>query len=103
MIRQWMERLRDTMIDARRVPRRREGQSAVLTANGADHRVRVMDLSEQGAMIEGGATLGPGTYVSLQLLDREPLQGQVRWSQDGRIGLRFNAPEKPENAGQDGQ
>lgn len=93
MIRQWIERMRNTLVDARRTPRRPERQSAVLTANGVDHHVRLVDLSDRGAMIEGGASLREGTRVTLRLLDREPLGGQVRWSHDGRIGLRFDMAE----------
>lgn len=85
--------MRDTLVDARRVPRRADRQSAVLTAHGADHHVQLIDLSDHGAMIEGGAALDEGTSVTLHLLDREPLGGQVRWSHDGRIGLRFDKAE----------
>lgn len=87
----WLELLRDRIIDARRHPRMAEGkQSALLVANGREHRVRLLDLSEAGAMLEGEVALEADTNVTLRLLDREPLRGQVRWSRDGRIGLRFD-------------
>ena len=82
------------MIDARHHPRRPGGRSsAVLTADGGDHPVRLLDLSNEGAMVAARLDLAAGTKVSLQILDREPLRGQVRWSRDGRIGLRFGADD----------
>lgn len=100
----WLEQLRAAVIDARRHPRRPGGRGgAVLTAGGRDHRVRLIDLSDEGAMVAADLDLPAGTEVKLQILDREPLDGQVRWSRDGRIGLRFGADGEPPVEDQDGQ
>ncbi|HET9355412.1 MAG TPA: PilZ domain-containing protein [Sphingomicrobium sp.] len=88
----WLEQLKGQLIDARRHSRHTDRRSAVLTANGREHRVRLVDLSDAGAMVAGDAALEPGTKVTLQLLDRELLRGQVRWARDGRIGVNFDDP-----------
>ena len=89
----WIEQLKGRLIDARRYPRHSAGtRPASLTAAGEDYRVRVIDLSDGGAMIDGDVSLPTGSEVILRLLDREPLRAQVRWSVDGRIGLRFGEP-----------
>lgn len=86
----WLEQLKARVIDGRRYPRRiAEPRPAVLSAACHDHQVRVIDMSDVGAMIEADIALDAGTRVILRLLDREPLEGQVRWSRDSRIGLSF--------------
>ena len=86
----WLEQFKAQVIDGRRFPRRATApQPAVLTAAGRDHRVRLIDLSDAGAMVEADIALDAGTQVILVLLDRDPLEGQVRWSRDSRIGLDF--------------
>jgi hypothetical protein len=40
-------------------------------------------------MVESDRRLAPGAQVELDLADGVRLAGEVRWSQDGRIGLRF--------------
>lgn len=80
-------------VDARSEPRYRPAsRMAVMTLGGRDHVVRVVDLSASGARIAFSGRAEPGAEVALQLLDRERLKGQVRWSRDGRIGLNFAAP-----------
>lgn len=80
-------------IDARSEPRfRPASRMAVMTLHGRDHVVRVVDLSASGARVAFSGRAEPGADVALQLLDRERVKGQVRWSRDGRIGLNFAAP-----------
>lgn len=87
----WLEQLKDRLVDARRHPREADGKRlAILVANGREHCVRLIDLSDVGAMVEGDVVLEVDTHATLRLLDREPLRGQVRWSRDGRTGLRFS-------------
>lgn len=88
----WLEQLKGQLIDGRRHSRSADRRSAVLSANGREHQVRLVDLSEAGAMVAGDASLEPGTDVTLQLLDRDLLRGQVRWARGGRIGVNFDDP-----------
>ena len=64
----WLEQLKGQLIDARRHSRHADRRSAVLAAYGRNYRVRLIDLSDAGAMVAGDAALEPGTKVTLQLL-----------------------------------
>lgn len=59
---------------------------------GGSFPVRLRNISADGAMIESPQQVEPGANVELDLADGVRLSGQVRWSQDGRIGLKFAAP-----------
>ncbi|WP_156930271.1 PilZ domain-containing protein [Sphingomonas jaspsi] len=81
------------MFDQRSEPRQPiEQGTAVLTARRADHVVPLVNLSPNGAMIRCTAPLNIGESISLQMLDRDVIQGQVRWIRDGRVGIGFARP-----------
>ena len=69
-----------------------DSRAAVLTLRNRNHVVTLVNLSRSGAMIRfaGGAHIGES--VSLQLLDRGAIAGQVRWLRDGRMGVSFTQP-----------
>ena len=69
-----------------------ESQSAVLSHRGRNHVIRVSNVSPSGAMIVYGGMPHIGETVTLQLLDRGSVAGQVRWVRDGRVGINFIAP-----------
>lgn len=81
------------LFDQRLEPRAdASGQGAVLGFRGRDHMVDLVNLSASGAMVRFSATPRIGEAVTLQLLDRGAVQGQVRWVRDGRIGISFDRP-----------
>jgi hypothetical protein len=51
--------------------------------------VRIRNISEHGANVEGGRTLWPGAEVELDLGDAGWQMAEVRWAEDGQLGLRF--------------
>jgi diguanylate cyclase (GGDEF)-like protein len=51
--------------------------------------VRLRNISSEGAMIEAGNAMSPESEVELDLADGLRLTGKVRWSQEGRVGLKF--------------
>jgi len=51
--------------------------------------VRIRNISENGANVEGGRTLWPGAEVELDLGDAGWQMAEVRWAEDGQLGLRF--------------
>ena len=51
--------------------------------------VRLRNISAEGAMVDGGKDMAPGSEVELDLADGLRLSGEVRWSRDGRVGLKF--------------
>ena len=69
-----------------------ESQTAVLSIRGRNHIVSVVNLSRGGAMLRFAGDAHIGESVSLQLLDRGVIAGQVRWLRDGRMGVSFAHP-----------
>ena len=54
--------------------------------------VRLRNISAGGAMIECESRLSPGTPVELDLDEAGMLAAEVRWCQQGQIGLNFAEP-----------
>jgi diguanylate cyclase (GGDEF)-like protein len=64
------------------------------TAQGAETieelaPVRLRNISAGGAMIESDGILAPGTPVELDLDEAGTLAAEVRWCQQGQVGLHF--------------
>ena len=68
-----------------------ESRTAVLGFRGDSHVVRLVNLSDSGAMVIFSETPHIGEAVTLQLLDRGEVAAVVRWVRDGRIGINFAA------------
>jgi hypothetical protein len=69
-----------------------ESQTAILSFRGRNHIVSLANLSRSGAMLRFTGDAHIGESVSLQLLDRGTIDGQVRWLRDGRMGVYFACP-----------
>lgn len=69
-----------------------ESNAAVLSLRGRNHVVTLVNLSRSGAMLRFNGEAHIGESVSLQLLDRGTIDGQVRWLRDGRMGVYFATP-----------
>ena len=69
-----------------------DSQTAVLSFRGRNHIVSLVNLSSSGAMVRFTGAAHIGETVSLQLLDRGTIAGQVRWLRDGRMGVSFAQP-----------
>lgn len=69
-----------------------ESQTGVLALRGKNHVVQLVNLSRSGAMVRFAADAHIGEIVTLQLLDRGTIDGQVRWLRDGRMGVGFGRP-----------
>jgi hypothetical protein len=66
--------------------------TAVLEFRGRRHLVRVVNVSDSGAMVIFPHIPDIGERLPLQLLDRGVVSAQVRWVKNGRIGLSFGFP-----------
>ena len=64
--------------------------AGVLALRGRNHVVQLVNLSRCGAMVRFAGDAHIGESVSLQLLDRGTIAGQVRWLRDGRMGVSFD-------------
>ena len=81
------------LLDERHEPRSTcARQTGILSMRGANHVVRVVDLSRSGAMVQFPGDASQGEAVTIQLLDHGLVAGQVRWSRDGRVGIHFDTP-----------
>jgi hypothetical protein len=69
-----------------------ESHAVVLSLRGRNHVVTLVNLSRSGTMLRFGGEAHIGECVSLQLLDRGTIAGQVRWLRDGRMGVYFATP-----------
>jgi PilZ domain len=70
-----------------------ESGTAVLEFRGRKHVVRLVNVSNSGAMVTFPHIPNIGERLTLQLLDRGVVSSQVRWVKDGRIGLSFAYPQ----------
>ena len=89
MIPRRVKRLFDQRCEARLEPAH---DVAVLGWRGREMQVVLGNLSNEGVMIEFAQVPNIGETVSLQLLDRGTVSGQVRWVRDARVGINFSAP-----------
>ena len=69
-----------------------DSQTAILSLRGRNHIVSLINLSKSGAMVRFTGEAHIGESVSLQMLDRGTIDGQVRWLRDGRMGVCFVRP-----------
>ena len=67
-------------------------QTAALTIRDRNHLVPLINLSRSGVMVRFTGNARIGESVSVQLLDRGSIAGQVRWLRDGRMGVYFDQP-----------
>jgi len=72
-----------------RPPRHRLIRNGRLNLSGRELAVRLRNISAGGAMIECEEQPAPGTPVELDLEEAGILAAEVRWSQQGQIGLHF--------------
>ena len=80
------------VFDERGEPREQAAsQTAVLAHRGRNHVVKVLNLSNSGAMVIFPLLPHIGEAVTLQLLDWGQVQGHIRWARDGKIGINFAA------------
>lgn len=69
-----------------REPRKNLMLAAMIEAAGVSAPVRIRNLSEGGAMIDGAALPEPGSTLLLKRLELS-VQASVVWTHDGRCGL----------------
>lgn len=72
----------------RRAPRSNLFLAATIEADGVSAQVRIRNLSETGALIEGPAFPPAGTIVTLRRQEVE-ISGEIVWVAVPRCGIRF--------------
>lgn len=86
---------RDPSIDQRRAPRVLVDMVSHVLARGLSHGVRVINISPLGLMCRTDADLMIGERVSVWLPVLKEVQAEIRWAEDGRIGLEFRQSIEP--------
>ncbi len=74
---------------ATREPRMRVFRASQLEINGRSHPVRIRNISNGGAMVEGPDWVAEGTEISVDVTDTFTAHGKVRWADEGRLGIQF--------------
>lgn len=83
------------MFDERAEPREEVvSATAVLELRGRKHVVRLLNVSQSGAMLIFQSTPNIGEAVVLQLSGRGRVRGNICWVRDGRIGVTFDEPAR---------
>jgi diguanylate cyclase (GGDEF)-like protein/PAS domain S-box-containing protein len=77
---------------ATREVRLRVLRNARMAVNGSTHIVRMRNLSNGGALIEGPNWLRAGLQVNLEVADAMTVAAMVKWVDDGRAGISFDFP-----------
>lgn len=72
-------------------PRYEISAEATLTHDGTNLRVELCDISVEGLKLATDSTLAVGAAVLVRLPDRSRVGATVRWTRDGKAGLRFEA------------
>ena len=80
---------RDPSVNQRRVQRDLVDMVSHITANGRTHGARIINISALGLMCRTEAQLPIGERVAVWLPVVKDQAGEVRWSEDGRIGVEF--------------
>lgn len=75
---------------ATRAPRQSLLWKAVLHWDHGTFRVRIRNISAEGAMLEGAGELAPDTGIVLDLAEGGSVAGIVRWARSGQFGIRFD-------------
>lgn len=68
--------------------------TAVLELRGRKHVVRLLNVSQSGAMLIFQSAPRIGEAVVLQLSGRGRVRGNICWVRDGRIGVTFDEPAR---------
>ena len=71
------------------MPRTKMLRSAMLEVGGVQHAVRIRDVSNTGAMIDGFNGGEAGDEVMIELVEGQMFRARLRWMRDGRAGLEF--------------
>lgn len=86
---------RDPGVNLRRAPRVLVDLDSHVVARGSTHEIKVINISPLGLMCRTGADLLIGERVSVWLPIVKNVQAEVRWAEDGRIGVEFRQSIEP--------
>jgi uncharacterized Zn-finger protein len=86
---------RDPSLDQRRAARNLVDMVSHILARGRSEGVRIINISSLGVMCRTDAELLIGEHVRIWLPMIKEAGAEVRWIEDGRVGLEFFQPIEP--------
>lgn len=86
---------RDPEVNQRRAPRVLVDMVSHVMARGRSHGVRIINISPLGLMCRTDAELLIGERVNIWLPIVKDVRAEVRWAEDGRVGVEFMDPIQP--------
>ena len=75
-----------------RAPRYSLIRTANAQWNGMTFPVRIRNIAAGGALLESSRDLPDGSQIQLDIPGCSIMGGDVRWSRDGKVGIRFERP-----------
>jgi len=90
-----VKRSRDPAVEQRRAKRDLVDMVSHVTARGATHGVRIINISALGLMCRSEGALLTGERVTIWLPVLQDYPAEIRWSEDGRAGMEFLTPVTP--------
>jgi hypothetical protein len=69
-----------------------KGRKLQLLIDGSPSSFALHNISEGGAMGDGASNLSPGTHVYVRFEGGILVPAVVKWTEDGLVGLAFDAP-----------
>ncbi|EXS68911.1 PilZ domain-containing protein [Sphingobium sp. Ant17] len=90
-----VQRSRDPAVDQRRARRDLVDLVSHVTARGSAHSVRIINLSSLGLMCRSDGGLPVGERITVWLPLVQDIAADIRWVEDGRMGVEFLEPIKP--------
>ena len=88
---------RDPAIDLRRAQRDLVDMVSHMMAHGFDHSIRIINISPLGLMGRCEGTFATGDHVTVSLPVLQDYPADIRWNEDGRVGMEFLTPIEPVN------
>lgn len=83
---------RDPSINQRRAPRVLVDLVSHMAVRGQTHGIRVINISPLGLMCRSDADVTIGERVAIWLPVVKEVMAEVRWAEDGRVGVEFRQP-----------
>lgn len=90
-----VNRSRDPSVEQRRAARDLVDMVSHVAVNGRSEGVRIINISPLGLMCRTDARLFIGERVKIWLPMVRELPAEVRWIEDGRVGLEFLGAIEP--------
>lgn len=88
-------RSRDPAVDQRRASRDLVDMVSHVTTGGRTHGIRIINLSALGLMGRSDSSFMAGEQVGVWLPIVKDVPAEIRWVEDGRLGMEFLEPITP--------